>query len=698
MRILLTGAAGFWGQHIINRLAAEKVSIRAIVRPNSDTEHLDYSKLEFMVGDLRDEAVIKKAIKNVDVIIHAASSRGGTWQTIHADNVQTTELLLKHSLKNRIKRFIFISTVMVYDHTRTESGTVLNEDYPYEEKNLNYFSKSKIEAEKIVKHYHEHYDLPAVVLRAAGLYGIGGGLYPPHLGMSVGENLYVLMDRPGTSFPLTHVNSLAEATWLCIKNKASIGKFYNVVEDRTVTRRDYLQILKQKYHPKLRMVYIPYFFFKGADFVISKLSALVGRQSPIRPLQFKMSAYDYIYCSGRLKNELDWHPVANLKQAIADVIEWHRAEHVPKRLFPKSVHEEISLSGKTLRVGIIGCGQRADAHLAVISKMKYVTSVALCDINKEAVVRLAQKYNIHKRYTDYAEMLRDEQLDVVHVLTNPQIHADISILAAKTGRHILVEKPMCINSAEAKKMIKAAHDNHVKLCVAHNWLFDDVMVQVRKILANGVLGKIVHVENWFGSSFSTNRNDYYLTFEGRNHWVYDLPGSMYQNVISHPLSVLMDVMGTCTHVKASAAYLKVVPYMKTDELRTIIESDGCVGILSISFAAAPHYNYMRVYGTRASLEVDFVNKFTFVDQALPVNPSAAGRDVRMMKKAGRLFWYSVRNGLNAVRGRSRSMDGTEKLIQLFYWSILFNETVPVTGEEGLQSMEIMELIWRQVQV
>jgi predicted dehydrogenase len=358
----------------------------------------------------------------------------------------------------------------------------------------------------------------------------------------------------------------------------------------------------------------------------------------------------------------------------------------------------MNLSGKTLRVGLVGCGHRADAHLAIIRRMKYVKSVALCDINKEAVTRLADKYKIHKRYTNYHEMMRDEQLDVVHVLTNPQTHADISILASKTGRHVLVEQPMSTTSTEAKKMIKAAHDNHVKLCVAHNWLFDDIMSKVRKIISTGILGKVVQVESWFGYPFGSNGNDHLLTFEGRNHWAYDLPGSLYQNVISHPLSVMMDVLGKCTTVKASAKYHKVIPYMKTDELVTIIENDDCMGMLTVSFTVNPRYSYMRLHGTRASVEVDFLNRVTYADRVASVHPTALHRNLRMMKKAFYLFRSSLLNSVNVIRRRWDSMDGTEKMIQLYYWSILFNEAVPIPGEEGLQSMEIMEQIWRQVKV
>ena len=112
-----------------------------------------------------------------------------------------------------------------------------------------------------------------------------------------------------------------------------------------------------------------------------------------------------------------------------------------------------------IRVGIIGCGGIANGkHMPSLKKVPGVQMVAFCDIVVERAEKAKAQYGTPdaKVYEDYKELLEDKTIDVVHVLTPNRAHSFITVDALEAGKHVMCEKPMAINSVEAKKMLDAA--------------------------------------------------------------------------------------------------------------------------------------------------------------------------------------------------------------------------------------------------
>ena len=125
---------------------------------------------------------------------------------------------------------------------------------------------------------------------------------------------------------------------------------------------------------------------------------------------------------------------------------------------------------RTVRIGIIGCGGIANGkHMPSLAKLKNVEMVAFCDIIPERAEKAAKQYGIEgaKTYTDYKELLKDGTIEVVHVCTPNRSHSYITVDAREAGKHVMCEKPMAINSAEAKKMIDAANRTGKKLSIGY---------------------------------------------------------------------------------------------------------------------------------------------------------------------------------------------------------------------------------------
>jgi len=151
------------------------------------------------------------------------------------------------------------------------------------------------------------------------------------------------------------------------------------------------------------------------------------------------------------------------------------------------------MSDRKLRVAIIGCGGIANGkHMPSLSKIEAVEMVAFCDLVKERAEKAAKEYGTPdaKVYTDYKELLKDESIDVVHVCTPNKSHADITVAALESGKHVMCEKPMAKTAADARRMVEAAKRTGKKLTIGYQNRFRSDSEYLYAACRRGDLGEI----------------------------------------------------------------------------------------------------------------------------------------------------------------------------------------------------------------
>ncbi len=142
------------------------------------------------------------------------------------------------------------------------------------------------------------------------------------------------------------------------------------------------------------------------------------------------------------------------------------------------------------RAGIIGSGGISRLHARAYQQHEKINLVAAADINPEALKKFADQFSISAKYTDYREMLKKMDLDLVSVCTWQGTHAEITIAAAERGvKGVLCEKPMAVNLGEADAMIEACDRSGTKLVICHQHRFDAINVEARKLVQEGVIGQ-----------------------------------------------------------------------------------------------------------------------------------------------------------------------------------------------------------------
>lgn len=155
------------------------------------------------------------------------------------------------------------------------------------------------------------------------------------------------------------------------------------------------------------------------------------------------------------------------------------------------------MKGSVVKVGIIGCGGIANGkHMPSLKKVENCEMVAFCDLIPARAEEAAKRYGTPeaKVYTDYKELLADPAIDVVHVCTPNRSHSSITVDALEAGKHVMCEKPMAINSAEAKKMLDASQKTGKLLSIGYQNRFRPDSIYLKKEVEAGTFGDIYYAK------------------------------------------------------------------------------------------------------------------------------------------------------------------------------------------------------------
>jgi len=153
---------------------------------------------------------------------------------------------------------------------------------------------------------------------------------------------------------------------------------------------------------------------------------------------------------------------------------------------------------KTMRVGVIGLGRAGWQHAQIYHKLPLIELVAVCDKNPDVLKRFSQTYPVKKIYTDFKQLLEDPEIDAVSIVMPDTLHLEATEFALKNNKHILLEKPIASDLADAKKILHMAQKSSKTFMIAHIVRYMPQYALAHTAIARGDIGEI--------SFISTRRN------------------------------------------------------------------------------------------------------------------------------------------------------------------------------------------------
>jgi 2-alkyl-3-oxoalkanoate reductase len=319
MKVLVTGANGFLGRHVVDALLAKGIEVRAMVRPATHVEGLGWpSSVEIFKADLRTSRELERAFEDIDVLLHLAAVVSGGEDAQFAGTVAGTERLLDAMATSACRRLVLCSSFSVYDYSSTRR--TLNEGSPVHQVPDVYardgYTISKWWQERVTRRFAKEKGWDLTVLRPGFIWGRDHG-YLAALGQQVGRHHLVI--GPLTRIPMTHVENCADVFALAATDVRARGQTLNVVDGPGKRIWTYLSDHLRGSRQKGWRLPVPYFLaiwmvrlafatvFRHATKVPS---ILIPRrlESRLKPLRFE---------DRKLRETLGWKPPLNYQQCLA---------------------------------------------------------------------------------------------------------------------------------------------------------------------------------------------------------------------------------------------------------------------------------------------------------------------------------------------------------------------------------------------
>jgi nucleoside-diphosphate-sugar epimerase len=343
MKVLVTGAGGFLGVNVVERLLAHGYpDIRGFLRDQSKAARLlalsgSYpdSRLELCYGNLKSKSDCARAVADVELVIHLAAGLKGAPAELFADSVVVSRNLLealeaRKSIPLQRTRVVLVSSFGVYGVVPLGRGARIDENTPLENRPelRDPYSFSKLRQEQLFREYQQKAGFELVVLRPGVIYGPGGSAFSSRVGLQIGPVFFHL--GGSNPLPLSFVVNCAEAVVLAATDPHSSGQVYNVHDDDLLTASQYLREYK-RHVKRIRSIQLPYRMTRMLAWSLEKYHRRSQGQLPAIITQYKAAA---AWGGNRFDNSklhtLGWHQLISTSDAMTKTFEYLRQKDQPQ--------------------------------------------------------------------------------------------------------------------------------------------------------------------------------------------------------------------------------------------------------------------------------------------------------------------------------------------------------------------------------
>lgn len=335
-------------------------------------------------------------------------------------------------------------------------------------------------------------------------------------------------------------------------------------------------------------------------------------------------------------------------------------------------------NNEKLRIGIIGTGWVARMrHLPAWRRNKGVEVVSVYNPEKDLVETFAKTHEIANSFTDLDKFF--ETVDVVSICTPPMNHFDLAKAALNAGKHVLLEKPITMNSVQAEELAQLAKEKNKLLCPAHNFLFCRAMTKAQRLMSEGKIGKIVGV---MGIQWSSHKRELPT-------WFKQLPGNLFFDESPH-LLYLMDFF--LKDAKIEDAWFNSVPISPEsdplDRFEAKMKGENGYGLLTMWFGAPMSEWFIVVCGTKGAFILDIFR------DVLIYYPEEGKRTPQylfeVIYRGDRQIWSQMLSWVVSRFTKGSHMFGIDNLVNQFVDSIKTGSKPPLTPHDGKRIMVLIE--------
>jgi nucleoside-diphosphate-sugar epimerase len=317
MKVLVTGATGFVGSHLVRALLERGDSVRILARDPAKGAALGAAGAEVRIGDLGNPDGLTGLADGVDTVFHLGSAMYGSAQVFERVDVRGTEWMLREAERARVGRVVYVGTVSCYPVAQMQDGAIVDERCKFDETGkLGHYAKAKTRAEAAVLAADKRGILEGVIVRLGLVCGVGTSLFPPHIGQLIGGKRLLLFGDGSIPLPLTYIDNAVDALILGGTVPGIRGESFNILDDDVLTQRQYLDMLRNFTGGRPKVIRLPRLAYYGIA-TLSELAAIARRkEASTNRYRVTTRLRKVRWNCSKAKQFLKWRPRVPLREGL----------------------------------------------------------------------------------------------------------------------------------------------------------------------------------------------------------------------------------------------------------------------------------------------------------------------------------------------------------------------------------------------
>lgn len=319
--VLVTGATGFIGSRLAERLAGDGARVMGVGRNLERVEWLREKGVELVSLDLLDSDGLQDVVRDQDIVFHAAAVLSPDVELAEAVNVGATEELVRRAGQAGVRRVVHISTVGVYDMAGDD---VVEESAPLALNHPSTYPRTKARAEKRAADAAREVGIELAVVRPSMIYGPGRGLWTTVMLQNVCEGKPVFLGDGSANFNPVYLDDAVDALIRCATSPSAAGEAFNISAEVT-TWREFMGYYGELCGEEP----------KGLPLWIARLMAAANRipgvSAPIDSGTIEMSTSKKIFPTEKARELLGWEPRVELAEGMERTTQWLKEEGLVPR-------------------------------------------------------------------------------------------------------------------------------------------------------------------------------------------------------------------------------------------------------------------------------------------------------------------------------------------------------------------------------
>jgi len=327
-KVLVTGATGLIGRHLVRQLLQEGDSVRIFVRRQPPADFMNDANIEVFLGDLGDPAAVDRAVAGTDIVYHLGAAMKGSAHDHERGTVCGTQNIVDSVLRHGVQRLVYVSSLSCLYAAAPDRGAVVTEDWPLEPfpTKRGAYTQAKTEAEKIVCDAVRHRHLRAVLLRPGRVFGPGMTILTTEVARRIG-NFFVILGNGTHELPLVYVEDVVNAIVLAAENSEFDGSVFHIVDRTRITQNQLVGDYILKNGKTAKVIHLPVAILYTLAAGLEVLSKVLNRSAPLSIYRVRSALARLQFDCSRAEKEIGWQPRVGIASGLQETMAAERASY-----------------------------------------------------------------------------------------------------------------------------------------------------------------------------------------------------------------------------------------------------------------------------------------------------------------------------------------------------------------------------------